>query len=64
VRIGALAILDVGGTPIRRQWYTVRHADRQPTPAVLSFEEFLRVHGMSLLPVLPIMYSATSGKMK
>ncbi|MEM8836733.1 MAG: LysR substrate-binding domain-containing protein [Pseudomonadota bacterium] len=57
---GLLKILDVENTPIRRQWYAVRRADRTPSPAMISFETFLREHGMRLLPILSKTYPSPS----
>ncbi|MAW86441.1 MAG: LysR family transcriptional regulator [Phyllobacteriaceae bacterium] len=60
MRAGTLAVLDVAETPIRRQWYSVRHADRSPTPAMLALDEFLRRKGPEILPLLEKTYPAGS----
>lgn len=51
-RAGSIAILDVVETPIRRQWFSIRHASRSSTPALQALDDFLRLRGPSLLPVL------------
>lgn len=58
-RAGSLAILDVVETPIRRQWFSIRHASRTATPALQALDDFLRLRGPSLLPVLSKPYPAT-----
>lgn len=60
MRAGTLAVLDVEDTPIRRQWYSVRHADRSPTPAMLALDDFLRRKGPEILPILEKTYPAAS----
>jgi DNA-binding transcriptional LysR family regulator len=39
--LGRLAILDVQGFPLRRQWYVVRSPARRPSRAAAAFEDFL-----------------------
>ncbi|KAA0972271.1 LysR family transcriptional regulator [Aureimonas fodinaquatilis] len=51
--LGRLVVLDVVGTPIRRQWFVVTRADRTPTPAETAFWQFLLRRGERFLPVLP-----------
>jgi len=58
-RAGSLAILDVVETPIRRQWFSIRHASRTSTPALQALDDFLRLRGPSLLPVLSKPYPAS-----
>lgn len=53
VEAGRLALLDVAGLPIRRQWYAVRRADRTLGPAAAAFREFLIEKGGQWLPRLP-----------
>ncbi|PHP66301.1 LysR family transcriptional regulator [Zhengella mangrovi] len=60
IRAGTLAILDVEDTPIRRQWFSVRHSDRSPTPAMLALDDFLRRKGPEILPLLKKTYPAAS----
>jgi len=59
---GKIAILDVIETPVRRQWFSIRHAGRTSTPALQALEEFLRLRGPSLLPVLSKPYQAPPAK--
>lgn len=54
VEIGRLAILDVIGAPVMRQWFTVRRADRAPSPAIGAFETFARRRGRDFLPVVAL----------
>ncbi|MDP2733666.1 MAG: LysR substrate-binding domain-containing protein [Hoeflea sp.] len=56
---GKIAILDVMQTPIRRQWFSIRHASRTSTPALQALDDFLRLRGPSLLPVLSKPYPAS-----
>lgn len=57
---GKIAILDAVETPIRRQWFSIRHASRSATPALQALDDFLRLRGPSLLPVLSKPYPAMS----
>jgi len=50
VQAGRLAVLDVEGLPIRRQWFSVTRADRSLTPVMTAFEEFLTLQGSRFLP--------------
>ncbi|KSV66800.1 hypothetical protein N182_34850 [Sinorhizobium sp. GL2] len=53
-----LALLDVVGLPIRRQWFAVSRSDRTVTPVMVAFEDFLRRRGASYLPLMAQLYSA------
>ncbi|WP_395448919.1 LysR family transcriptional regulator [Aminobacter sp. UC22_36] len=50
VQAGKLAILDVVGLPIRRQWFAVSRTDRAITPLIAAFESFLSSEGKKFLP--------------
>ena len=50
VEIGRLAILDAVGTPVLRQWFIVRRADRAQSPALEAFESFVGRSGRDFLP--------------
>ena len=52
VELGRLVVLDVVGTPIRRQWFAVTRADRSISPAMKAFETFLSSEGNRFLPVI------------
>lgn len=54
VEIGRLAILDAVGTPVLRQWFTVRRADRTDSPAMDAFQTFVSNHGRDFLPMTPV----------
>lgn len=56
VDAGRLAILDVAGLPIRRQWFAVSRADRAVTPVMSAFEQFLARKGAAFLPLLGTLY--------
>lgn len=45
-----LAVLDVEGMPIWRQWFSVSRAERSLTPVMKAFEDFLLAHGADFLP--------------
>ncbi|MGU3536640.1 LysR family transcriptional regulator [Methylobacterium sp. A54F] len=47
---GRLALLDVQGLPIRRDWYAVRRADKVLGPAARAFWEYLMQDGARWLP--------------
>lgn len=49
---GRLALLDVTGMPIHRQWFAVTRGDRGMTPAMTALHEFLAREGSRHLPVL------------
>jgi len=50
VRSGKLAILDVAGLPIRRQWFAVSRTDRSMTPVMAAFQDFLTRRSGQFLP--------------
>jgi DNA-binding transcriptional LysR family regulator len=50
VELGLIAILDVLGTPVRRQWFSVSRADRSPSPPMVSFRDFMGRRGREFLP--------------
>lgn len=52
VETGRLAVLDVEGLPVWRQWFAVSRTDRSVTPVMAAFEAFLARRGAALLPVL------------
>jgi LysR family transcriptional regulator, low CO2-responsive transcriptional regulator len=50
---GRVAILDVEGLPIIRQWFAVRRSERRLLPAAQSLWEHLRRSGAQFLPKIP-----------
>ncbi len=50
---GRLVLLDVEGLPIRRDWFSVRRADKVLSPAGQAFWDFLVGEGATWLPDLP-----------
>ena len=52
VASGRLALLDVEGLPVRRDWYVVRRADKVLGPASESFWRYLVDEGARFLPKL------------
>lgn len=52
VEVGRLAILDVVGTPVRRQWFSVSRADRASSPAMTAFSGFVIARAREFLPTL------------
>ena len=56
VETGRLALLDVVGMPLRRQWFTVARSDRAMTPAMSAFNDFLAKSGARYLPALGQLY--------
>src|SRR5690606_21281941 len=56
VETGRLAILDVLGMPIRRQWFAVMRSDRAISPAMATFHDFLMRKGARYLPLLGKLY--------
>ena len=52
VSLGRIAILDVVGTPVRRQWFAVARADRSLSPTMVAFNAFIRQRGREFLPML------------
>ena len=61
VEAGRLAVLDVAGLPIRRQWFAVVRSDRAVSPAMAAFEDFLARSGAAFLPVLGRLDAGRSG---
>ena len=54
IAAGRLALLDVQGTPVRRQWFSIRRSDRTLTPVMEDFLTFLKAEGPRfLLPQEP-----------
>ena len=47
---GRLAMLDVIGLPVVRQWFVVKRADRRLLPAAEGFRDFMVDHGAEYLP--------------
>jgi LysR family transcriptional regulator, low CO2-responsive transcriptional regulator len=56
VEFGRLAVLDVEGMPIRRQWFGVMRADRTLSPAMATFQDFLMRQAAAYLPLLGKLY--------
>lgn len=52
VRDGRLAILDVEGLPLVRQWFVVNRRDKRLLPAALALRDFLAREGRHYLPTL------------
>jgi DNA-binding transcriptional LysR family regulator len=52
-----LAVLDVVGLPIRRQWFAVSRSDRAITPIMAAFQDFLARRGAMFLPILGNLYA-------
>ena len=52
LQLGRLAILDVEGMPITRQWFGVSRLDRSMSPAMQAFNGFLTHDGAACLPVV------------
>jgi len=52
IELGRLAVLDVVGMPIRRQWFAVSRSDRSLSPAMAAFKTFLSRRGREFLPKL------------
>lgn len=50
---GRLAVLDVEGFPIRRQWYIVHRAGKRLTAAAQAFEDFVREEGAHFVAQKP-----------
>ena len=46
---GGLALLDVEGLPVERQWYAVRRASRRLVPAAVEFGAFLEREAAALI---------------
>jgi DNA-binding transcriptional LysR family regulator len=56
VETGRLAVLDVVGMPVRRQWFAVMRSDRAISPAMATFHDFLMRKGAAHLPLLGKLY--------
>ena len=56
VEAGRLAILDVVGMPIRRQWFSVMRNDHAISPAMATFHDFLMRQGARYLPLFGRLY--------
>ena len=56
VETGRLALLDVIGMPLRRQWFAVARSDRAMTPAMGAFHDFLAKSGARYLPAFGQLY--------
>ncbi len=52
LKLKRLVILDVLGSPIRRQWFSISRKDRNRTPSMETFQDFLLRHGSKHLPVI------------
>lgn len=52
LKLKRLVILDVVGSPIRRQWFAISRKDRSKTPSMAAFQDFLLHHGSKHLPVI------------
>ena len=52
VELGLIVILDVVGTPLRRQWFSVSRADRMMSPPMAAFRDFVGRRGSAFLPTL------------
>ncbi|VFU07501.1 HTH-type transcriptional regulator CbbR [Methylocella tundrae] len=51
---GRLAILDVVGMPIMRQWFAVRHGGRELSPAAKTMWDFVVSDGRGFLPKIAL----------
>jgi LysR family transcriptional regulator, low CO2-responsive transcriptional regulator len=60
LEFGKLAILDVIGMPIRRQWFSVVRTDRTLSPAMQAFQDFLSRKGAQYLPSINRLYPASA----
>ncbi|MDP4023513.1 LysR family transcriptional regulator [Methylobacterium sp. NEAU 140] len=59
---GRLALLDVEGLPIRRDWYAVRRADKVLGPAASAVWTYLMSEGARVLPGVDIARSAAGSR--
>ena len=57
---GRLAVLDIAGLPIMRQWYAVRRSDKTLLPPAQAMLEFLGEQGFSYLPSAQFIQSERS----
>jgi hypothetical protein len=55
-----LALLDVAGIPIPRQWFAVSRSDRAMTPVMEAFDAFLTQKAARHLPLVPQLYVESS----
>ena len=49
VQMGRLAILDVHGTPVMRQWHVAHLSKKRLSPTAAAFKEFVLAHGREFL---------------
>jgi len=49
-----LAVLDVVGTPVVRQWHVAHLAKKRLSPTAVAFKEFVLEHGRDLLQARPL----------
>lgn len=65
---GGLALLDVEGLPVERQWYAVRRASRRLVPAAIEFGTFLEREAAALINaegnLMEVLRASTRGKRK
>jgi molybdate transport repressor ModE-like protein len=54
---GRLAVLDVAGLPVMRQWYAVRRSDKTLLPPAQAMLEFLGEEGSNYLPSAQFVWS-------
>ena len=54
IESGRLAIIDVQGLPIRRDWFAVRRADKTLGPAAQGLWEYLVTEGARWLPQVDV----------
>jgi DNA-binding transcriptional LysR family regulator len=54
LQLGRLAILDVEGMPITKQWFAVSRLDRSMSPAMEAFNGFLTQNGAACLPAVDV----------
>ena len=63
--VGRLVKLNVAGTPVMRQWYVVRRADKLVLPITAAFLEFVRTQAPRLIveqaPIVLVQPKRTSG---
>ena len=53
IQTGRLAVLDVVGTPVIRQWHVAHLAKKRLSPTAVAFKEFVLEHGRELLEGQP-----------
>ncbi len=49
LKTGRLAVLDVRGTPVIRQWHVAHLANKRLSPTAAAFKQFVLTHGRDLL---------------